>query len=127
MAPADLFNKTWVVPPSDTLVRQHVDTYFASAFGTTPKSLIESDSLLGSLALLSLSDSVGVMAKRLADFFAGEGVLRTLPLEIGDFIRPVALITLRAQVLKPQLEYLVKLLRAQAPRSANGPLSAAVK
>lgn len=114
-----LFEKTWLIPPSDTLARQHVDAYFASVYGKSPPSIIQSASLLANLSLLNRSDSVVVVASQLADFLVGQGVLRTLPVKMNRFSRPVALITSRVGVVKPQLEYMMQLMREHV-RQAGG-------
>lgn len=111
---ADLIDGTWIVPPSDSLVRPCVDSFFADTFGQVPSNLIESASLLGNLALLSQSSAVAVMARQVADLFAERGVLRVLPIHLGNFMRPVALITLRGAVLQPQLKLLIEELRKAA-------------
>ena len=115
-----LFDKTWLIPPSDTLARQHVDAYFARVYGKSPPGIIESASPLANLALLSHSDSVVVLASQLADFLIKQGLLRRLPVKLDRFSRPVALITSRIQVVKPQLECMMQLMRAYAAQVADG-------
>jgi DNA-binding transcriptional LysR family regulator len=114
-----LFEKTWIIPPSDTLARQHVDAYFASAYGKSPPGIIESASLLANLSLLNRSDSVVVVASQLADFLVRQGLLRRLPVKMNRFSRPVALITSRVQVVKPQLEYMMQLMREYVRQAAS--------
>jgi DNA-binding transcriptional LysR family regulator len=112
--PSDLRNKIWLVPPTNTLLRHQVDTFFAMDFGGTPAHLVQTTSLLASLAMLRLSDAVAVMAKHTADFFSARGFLKTLPFPLATLSRPVSLINLRDPPVKPQLQYLTHLLRQQA-------------
>ena len=110
--PKVLFDKTWIVPSRETLARQHVEAYFATTYGCTPPSLIESTSFLANIALLERSDAVAVMAAQLAEFLIKQGLLKKLPLRVNGFNRPVALISPKVQAPKPQTEYMLQLMRA---------------
>lgn len=125
LQPADLFQMAWILPPPDTLVRQHVDNFFAVQYGRVPPITIESASPIANLALLNSSNSIAVMAKQLADFFVNQGVIRTIPIDLGTFTRPVALITLRGQTRAPHIDHMIELLRSGAETIESGAMQGA--
>lgn len=81
----------WVVPRAGTPSRAQFDTVFAAAGLDLPASILECGSILMMRELLVRSDLLGCISERQAEAEIDRGLLRRLPLRIGQAGRRIGL------------------------------------
>jgi DNA-binding transcriptional LysR family regulator len=79
---ATLARATWILHPPDSGMRADVNAILARARLTPPGDVIETVSIVATLALLQRSDAVAVLPVDLAEHYAEHGLLARLPLEL---------------------------------------------
>ena len=115
VAPAALSAMTWILHPPDSGMRAEARTLLARAGVRAPVDLVETVSIVATLALLESSDAVSVLPTDLADHYAAQGLLVRLPLALPDGTETVTeLITRRNRRLAPAAEELVAALQRTA-------------
>jgi len=119
--PSALGAMPWVLHPPDSDVRVEAAALLARAGVRPPVDLIETVSIVATLALLDTSDALSVLPAALADHYAAQGLVARLrvPLRPGGG-SALELITRKNRQLAPAAMELVAALRrvAGAPRSA---------
>lgn len=78
----DLMRYPWLVWPSGTPIRQHLEDSLKAARQTLPKHHLESNSITLNLTLLNHSDMVSFASGRSAHRLAQMGMLHLLPLQL---------------------------------------------
>jgi len=118
--PAALARVSWILHPPDSGMRAEANAMLSRAGVRPPSDLVETVSIVATLALLETSDAVSVLPQDLADHYAAQGLLATLPLRLPNGAgRMIELITRRGRQLSPAAQALVAALRrvADVPRA----------
>lgn len=109
LALRDLLDLPWVLQPPGTLLRRRVDLLFLRLGLPLPGRMLNTSSVLLTLANLSRSDAVGVISASVANIFAPKGQFRRLP-PLRDVphlaVEPFGLIRLRERPLSPPAQRL---------------------
>lgn len=124
LAPAALSSMPWILQPPDSSMRAEAGALLARAGVRAPVDLVETVSIVATLALLETSDAVSVLPADLADHYAAQGLLVRLPLALPAGGGPVTeLITRRNRRLTPAAQELVATLQriAAAPKREPQP------
>ena len=80
----DLLAHPWIVWPKDTPIRNAVEAALTAAGHSLPRHCVESNSSLLNLTLLAHSPLIGVASHRAAVHFAGQKLLRVLPMALDS-------------------------------------------
>lgn len=113
---AGLTNYEWIIQPSGTPMRRAVETAFLDHDLPFPKGIVNSTSLLVTIAILSSSTAVAPIARELSQLLIDEKVdanVRVLPLKETIEIEPYLLLTVRGRHLSPTANRLKQLLLAE--------------
>jgi DNA-binding transcriptional LysR family regulator len=78
----DIERYRWIVWPSQTPIRNALETALAQAGRGLPANYIESNSVIANVTLLNYSDVIGTASRRSAAVLAQLGVLRVLPMQL---------------------------------------------
>ena len=119
LAPSALSSMPWILHPPDSGMRAEAHALLARAGVRAPVDLVETVSIVATLALLEASDAVSVLPEDLADHYAALGLLARLPVRLPPSRGTVTeLITRRNRRLAPAAQELVAALQriAAAPR-----------
>ena len=100
-------------------MRADVDALLARARLRLPGDIIETVSIVATLALLQGSDAVSILPLDLALHYAGHGMLARLPLTFPAGGSATELLTRANRRLAPAAQDFVAALRSFAPRSAQ--------
>ena len=120
LAPAALSAMPWILHPPDSGMRDEARAMLARAGVRAPVDLVETVSIVATLALLDTSDAVSVLPADLADHYAAQGLLVRLAVALPHGRRELTeLITRRNRRLAPAAQELVAALQrtAAAPRA----------
>jgi DNA-binding transcriptional LysR family regulator len=114
-----LARATWVLPPPGNPLRMTVETYFAGAGQRLPADLIETVSIVATLALLQQRGTLSVLPVDLARHYEARGMLRPLAVALPPGGGSYALLTRATRRLSPAAHGFVEAVRAIA-RSGQG-------
>jgi DNA-binding transcriptional LysR family regulator len=112
--PADLMEYDWVMPGTDSLMRQAVVRRLHALGLPEPSQRLSTASFLLTLALLSQSNSIAPLATSVAQTFAGTPAApyARVPVDLGIEVPPFGMM-MRAQVdLPPEARRLADLIRS---------------
>ena len=125
LAPAALSAVPWILHPPDSDTRAEARALLARAGVRAPVDLVETVSIVATLALLETSDAVSVLPADLADHYAAQGLLARLPVDLPAGGGTVTeLITRRNRRLAPAAQELVTALqRIAAEPRVGAPVS----
>ena len=119
LAPSALSAVPWILHPPDSGMREEARAMLARAGVRPPVDLVETVSIVATLALLDTSDAVSVLPADLADHYAAQGLLARLAVDLPAGGGAVTeLIMRRNRRLAPAAQELVAALQriAAAPR-----------
>jgi DNA-binding transcriptional LysR family regulator len=121
---ASLAGVTWILHPPDSGMRADVNALLARARLTLPGDLIETVSIVATLALLQGSDAVSVLPVDLADYYREYALLARLNLRLPAGGSTTELLTRRNRRLAPAAQDFVAALRlvATSAKSPSGVL-----
>ncbi len=105
---------TWILHPPDSGMRADVNALLARARLRLPGDLIETVSIVATLALLQETDAVSVLPVDLAAHYAEHGLLARLPLELPLGGGTTQLLTRANRRLAPAAQEFVATLRIVA-------------
>jgi DNA-binding transcriptional LysR family regulator len=113
-----LADAAWLLQPPGSPLRRDVDTMLAAAGLHAPASVVETVSIVATLALLQESDAVTVMPQALARHYARFGMLVELPVALPAPASRYELVTRARHELSPSAQAFVAMLReiARVPR-----------
>ncbi len=111
---ASLAAATWILHPPDSGMRADVNAILARARLAPPGDVIETVSIVATLALLQGSDAVAVLPVDLAGHYAEHGLLVRLPLELPAGGGTTQLLTRAKRQLAPVAQEFVATLRRSA-------------
>jgi DNA-binding transcriptional LysR family regulator len=105
---------TWLLQPPGTPLRRDVDAMLATAGRRGPASIVETVSIVATLALLQEMDAVTAVPRGLARHYARFRMLAELPIRVPAAPSRYDIVTLAGRELSPAAQAFVKLLRAGA-------------
>ncbi len=100
----------WVLPPSDSLLRQPLLVAFSAHGVGPPLNYIETLSLNVSLNYVQASDAVATLPGTVARRLQAAGTLSILPLRLARLMRPVGMMWLKSSPVTHALEVLLESL-----------------
>ncbi|HEY8242177.1 MAG TPA: LysR substrate-binding domain-containing protein [Casimicrobiaceae bacterium] len=122
VAPAALNALTWIVPPAGSPLRRDFDAIHAAAGARPPTDLIETVSIVATLALLQTSDALSLLPEGLARHYEAPGMLARLAVPLPGAGTRYEVMTRASRTLAPAaqafVEALARLARRQDARVA---------
>lgn len=101
----DLPGHDWVFQPPGTLLRRKVEDIFITAGVPLPENIVNTSSLLLTLAVVCKTDAIAPIALDMAQFICGQtsaaGEACILPIDFEIDVKPYSLITARERALPP--------------------------
>ena len=97
----EMLKFSWVMQPPGSMLRRRVDHMLQAAGSTGPGSVINSLSLLMTLAYVSRTDAIGVLSEPVARQHAAQGRIALVPVETNLSVGPYGLILSRQRLLSP--------------------------
>lgn len=108
--PEDLAGYDWVFQPPGTLLRRKVEDIFLTAGVPLPENVVNTSSLLLTLAVVCKTDAIAPIALDMAQFICGQtsqaGESSILPIDFDIDVRPYSLITARERAMPPSARLL---------------------
>ena len=113
---------TWIVPPAGSPLRRDFDAIHAAAGARPPTDLIETVSIVATLALLQTSDALSLLPEGLARHYESPGLLARLAVTLPGAGTRYEVMTRASRALAPAaqafVEALARLARRQDARVA---------
>lgn len=109
----DTLNYPWILPPSDTPLRQSIEMNFAANELAYPAPWVESTSISLNMALMRQSDCLAISSTTAAQFYKSFGIIKTLPLTLTYLSNSIGMMW-RDQTPSPQVQIALDALRSQA-------------
>jgi DNA-binding transcriptional LysR family regulator len=114
LALEELSTLPWILPPPGSVLRHRFDMMFRKAGLAPPVNVVDSTALLLVTALLQQTDSLHVMPREVADYYASLDVLDILPIELPCKMDAFGIIRQQDHLLSPGADLLLKSVRAVA-------------
>ena len=114
LALADISALPWILPPPGSILRHRFDMMFLRAGLAAPVNVVDSTALLLVTALLQQTDSLHVMPRAVAQYYASLHVLEILPIELPCKMDAFGIIRQQDHLLSPGADLLLKAVRATA-------------
>jgi len=122
VALAALSALTWIVPPAGSPLRRDFDAIHAAAGARPPTDLIETVSIVATLALLQASDALSLLPEGLARHYQAPGMVARLAVALPGAGTRYEVMTRASRPLAPAaqafVEALARLVRGQGARVA---------
>lgn len=109
----DTLSYPWILPPSDTPLRQSIEMNFASHELSYPGPWVESTSISLNMALMRQSDCLAISSTTATQFYKSFGIIKTLPLTLTYLSNSIGMMW-RDQTPSPQVQIALEALRTQA-------------
>ncbi len=120
----DLSGYDWVFQPPGALLRRTMEDVFLTHGVAMPRNIINTPSMLLTLALICNTDAIAPIAQDMAEFVAGQqadiGRTRILPTDFELVVKPYSIITTKGRVLPPSARLLYDLVLDES-RKLTGP------
>jgi DNA-binding transcriptional LysR family regulator len=110
----DIAALPWIVPPHGSILRHRFDMMFWRAGLQPPANVVETTALLVITALLQETDSLHVMPREVAQYYASLNVMRILPIDLPCKMDAFGIIRLRDRLPSPGADLLFKAVRDAA-------------
>lgn len=112
---ADCLNYDWVMQPTGSLLRSTVERYMQDRGLAAPNTVIETASLMLTMAFVLQSQAVGVMSTPAARLFSTDRAssLVCLPVAPDLMVSSYSVVTLHGRVPTPAAQTFLKILRDQ--------------
>jgi DNA-binding transcriptional LysR family regulator len=107
---AALADTAWIMQTPESPLRRDVDAMLAAA-GQRPASILETVSIVATIALLQESDALTVMPQALARHYARFGMVKELPVRVSTPSSRYEVITRAHRELSPAAQAFLALLR----------------
>lgn len=111
---ADVAPFPWVLPPTDSLLRQPLIAAFHAYGLETPTDHVETLSLNVTATYVRITDAIASMPDSSATRLVNEGALAKLPLRLSKLMRPVGVLWIREKALGAVFEQLMECLHESA-------------
>jgi DNA-binding transcriptional LysR family regulator len=117
----DLVGRTWVLQPRGSLLRRLVHAMFRGKGLPIPTQVVESASVVMSMAMIDKTDALSVTARALADLYCSTNRFSILKFEKRFSVEPYGLVLIKDHPLSPGARALLAAVRAALTRpAANG-------
>ena len=113
VAPADLAEREWVLPPRGSLVRRSVEMLLRRHGLPPADRVLNSGSVLMSLVMAGRTDAIAPLAAPVAELFARSGDLVRLELTEPLTVEPYGLISVRGRPMSPAARILYDVVRGR--------------
>jgi DNA-binding transcriptional LysR family regulator len=107
---SDLLGYTWIAQPHPAPLRDIHDQLFRDAQLPLPVGMMETSSILLTVALLDRSDMITLLTNSLTDYYGRLGLMATLSLPVPARLPPFGVIRRRNRVPTPAMEMVVAAL-----------------
>ncbi|WP_246752798.1 LysR family transcriptional regulator [Sinorhizobium sp. BG8] len=115
---SDLHGHDWVFQPPRTLLRRRMEELFISANVPLPSTVINTSSIILTVAIVCGSNAIAPIARDMADFVAGNaadaGNVRILQTDFEIDIKPYSLISVKGRALPPSAKLLYDLIQQRS-------------
>lgn len=121
---ADLLQENWIMPPKGTLMRSQLDTALLDSGASWLLPKVETAAITTLQALVHQGDYVGVCSEAMAEYQAGLGSLRILPLDRTIRFGPVGVVWSRdhpSEAVRLFVDHITQATAAPAPGSVTAP------
>lgn len=108
---AALADAAWLLQTADSPLRRDFDAMLAAAGLRTPAAVLETVSIVATIALLQDSDAITVMPQALARHYARFGMVKELPIRLPTPTSRYELVTRARRELSPAAQAFVAFLR----------------
>jgi DNA-binding transcriptional LysR family regulator len=112
----DLIGQTWVLQPHGSLLRRLVHRMFRSRGLPIPAQVIESASVVMSMAMIDKTDALSVTARALAELYCSTNRFSILKFEKRFSVEPYGLVLIKDHPLSPGARTLLTAIRTALPR-----------
>ena len=118
---SDCLEYDWVMQPSGSLMRGTVERFLQERHLALPGTVIETGSLMLTLAFVIRSQAVGTMSTPAASLFAEDQASPLVRLRVaGDLaVAPYSVVTLRDRTLTPAAQTFLTVLQTQLRQRAG--------
>jgi len=110
----DLGGQSWVLQPRGSLLRRRVDRFFHAHGHPSPRQVINTRSLMMTLAFVEKSDAIGVISRDVVTQFAGGSSIHMLPLLPDISVEPYGLILPSGRLTSPAAAVLIAAVKEEA-------------
>lgn len=121
--PEDLADQDWVLQTQGSLLRLRVEEMLRRHGVPVPGRVINTSSVLVSMALARSSDMVVALAAGVADLFCSAGGFVILPLDERVVVEPYGLIRMRGKELSPAAHHCLEAVRQAVRERALMPVA----
>ncbi len=119
---ADLLQENWIMPPKGTLMRSQLDTALLDSGASWLLPKVETAAITTLQALVHQGDYVGVCSEAMAEYQAGLGSLRILPLDRTIRFGPVGVVWSRdhpSEAVRLFVDHITQATAAPAPAAGS--------
>jgi DNA-binding transcriptional LysR family regulator len=110
----DIADRPWILPPHGSVLRYRFDMMFRRAGLTPPANVVETTAMLVVTALLQQTDSLHVMPREVAQYYASLNVMRILPIELPCTMDAFGIVRQQDHLLSPGADLLLRAVRLAA-------------
>ena len=114
LALTDICALPWILPPPGSVLRHRFDMMFRKEGLPPPVNVVDSTALLLVTALLQQTDSLHVMPRDVAEYYASLNVLSILPIDLPCKMDAFGIIRQQDHLLSPGADLLLKAVREAA-------------
>jgi DNA-binding transcriptional LysR family regulator len=107
----NLLNYCWILHPDGSPMRRRIEQAFQAAGITSIPDMIETASILATTALLAKTDALSVVPARVAEHYAGYGMIGVLPVDLPIAMANLGIITRSDRSPSPALTVFVDTLK----------------
>jgi len=116
LALKDIAALPWILPPHGSILRYRFDMMFRRAGLEPPANVVDTTAMLVITALLQQTDSLHVMPREVAQYYASLNVMRILPIELPCKMDAFGIIRQRDHLLSPGADLLLRAVRSEAAK-----------
>lgn len=109
----------WIMQPMSSPARQVLESEFGDARLPSPGNVVECGSIFATLQLLQTSEAVAMLPESVARDYLKAGLLRALPLAVGQKLTGFGVLTRREDALSEPAQAFCTLLRKYAARGSH--------
>jgi DNA-binding transcriptional LysR family regulator len=107
----NLLKYCWILHPDGSPMRRRIEQAFQAAGITSIPDIIETASILATTALLAKTDALSVVPARVAEHYAGYGMIGVLPVDLPIAMANLGIITRSDRSPSPALTVFVDTLK----------------
>jgi DNA-binding transcriptional LysR family regulator len=111
---ADIATRPWILPPHGSILRYRFDMMFRRAGLVPPADVVDTTAMLVITALLQQTDSLHVMPREVAQYYASLKVLSILPIVLPCTMDAFGIVRQQDHLLSPGAELLLHAVREAA-------------